>query len=45
MFFHLKIKSNLEPLLICFSEIPIEHLATGHGFFEETNIAEAFKKF
>lgn len=32
-----------EVLLICYSEISIEHLATGHGFFEEKNIiAEAF---
>lgn len=46
MFFQLKTKSNLESLLICYSEIPMEQLATGHGFFEETNIiAEAFSKF
>lgn len=44
MFFQLKIKFYLEPLLICYSEIPIEHLATRRGFFEENSIAEAFLK-
>lgn len=46
MFFQLKIKFYLEPLLICYSEIVTEHLATGHGFFEKkNNIAEAYLKF
>lgn len=31
----LKIKFYLELLPICYSEIPIEYLATGHGFFEK----------
>lgn len=30
---------------MCYFEIPIEHLATGHGLFEEKNItAEALFK-
>lgn len=43
--FQLKIKFTLEPLLICCSEIPTVHQATGQGLFEEKNItAEAFFK-
>lgn len=35
-----------EVLLICYSEISTEHLATGHGFFEEKiSLLKHFKKF
>lgn len=35
MFFKLKIKFYLKPFLFCYSKIPTEYLATGHGFFEQ----------
>ena len=52
----LKIKFYLEFLPICYSEIPIEYLATGPGFFEQkkknknkkqknTSLLKHFKNF
>ena len=40
----LKIKFYLEFLPICYSEIPIEYLATGHGFFEQKKNKKKNKK-
>lgn len=37
------VKNPIQSILICYSEIPIEHVASNHDFFEDKDIiAEAF---